>query len=84
MTLTLHKNCTKIPIGTSMEQSSRNSWRAYRRDVAEGTKVLHDGPAEVLVRFDAGRHEDVAKAQMNCVRPGLMPVTQSGSSASCL
>jgi hypothetical protein len=61
ITLTLHKSYTQFPVGTSKERSSRDSWRACRCDVAEGTKVPHDGPAEVPVRFDAGRHESVAR-----------------------
>jgi hypothetical protein len=50
-------------------------------DVAEGTKVLHDGPAEVPVSLDAGRYKGVAQVQMASMRPVLIPVTQSGSSA---
>jgi hypothetical protein len=83
-TLTLHKSYTQFPVGTSKERSAGDSWRACRRDVAEGTKDPHDGPAEVPVRFDAGRHEGVARVQMTGMRPVLIPVTQGGSSASCL
>jgi hypothetical protein len=84
ITLTLHKSHTQFPVGTSKERSSGNSRRECRRDVAEGTKVLHDGPAEVPVHLDAGRHKGVARVQMASMRPVLIPVTQSGSSTSRL
>jgi hypothetical protein len=71
-------------VGTSKERSPGDSQRACRRDVAEGTKVPHDGPAEVSVRLDAGRHKGVAGVQMAGMRPVLIPVTQSGSIASRL
>jgi hypothetical protein len=50
--LTLHKSYTQLPVGTSKERSPGDSKRACRRDVAEGTKVPHDGPAEVPIRLD--------------------------------
>jgi hypothetical protein len=71
-------------VGTSEEGTPGDSWRACRRDVAEGTKVPHDGPAEVPVRLDAGRHKGVARVHMAGMRPVLIPVTQSGSGASRL
>jgi hypothetical protein len=66
---------------TSKEGPPGVSRRAGRRDVAEGTKVPHDGPAEVLVRLDAGRYKAVARVQMAGMRPVHMPVTQSSSGA---
>jgi hypothetical protein len=84
ITLTLHNSYTQFPVGTSKERSLGDSRRACRRDVAEGTKVPHDGPAKVPVRLNAGRHKGVARVQMAGVRPVLIPVTQSGSSASHL
>jgi hypothetical protein len=71
-------------VGTSKERSAGDSQRACPRDVAEGTRVPHDGPAEVPVRLDAGRHKGVARVQMAGMRPVLILVTQSGSSASRL
>jgi hypothetical protein len=50
----------------------------------EGTKVPHDGLAEVPVRLDAGRHYRVARVQMVGMPPVLIPIMQSGSSASRL
>jgi hypothetical protein len=58
--------------------------RACQRDIAQGTKVSRDGPAEVPVRLNAGRHKGVAGVQMARIRPILAPVTQSGSAASHL
>jgi hypothetical protein len=75
---------TQFPVGTSKERSPGDSQRACRRDVAEGTKVPHDGPGEVPVRLDAGRHKGVDRVQMAGMCPVLIPVTQSGSSASRL
>jgi hypothetical protein len=57
---------------------------ARERAVAEGTKVPHDGPAEVPVHLDAGTYKGVSRVQMAGMRPVLIPVTQSGSSASRL
>jgi hypothetical protein len=71
-------------VSTSKKRSPGDSQRACRRDFAEGTKVSHDGPAEVPVRLDAGRHKGVARVQMAGMRPVLIPVTQSGSGASRL
>jgi urease beta subunit len=71
ITLTLHKSYTQFPVGTSKEQSPGDSQRACRRDVAEGMKVPYDGPAEVPVRLDAGRHSGVARVQMAGMRPVL-------------
>jgi hypothetical protein len=48
------------------------------------TKVPHDGPAEVPVRLNAGRHKGGARVQMAGMRPVLIPVMQSGCSASRL
>jgi hypothetical protein len=57
ITLTLHKSYSQFPVGTSKELSSGDSWRVCRRDVADGTKVPHDGSTEVSVRRCAQRHE---------------------------
>jgi hypothetical protein len=78
MTLTLHKSNTYFPVGTNKERSQGNSQRACPRDVTKGTKVPHDGPAEVPVLLNAGRHKGVARVQMTGMRPALMPVTRSG------
>jgi hypothetical protein len=51
-------------------------------DFAQGTKVPHDGRAEVPVRLNAGRHKGVARVQIAGMCPVLIPVTQSGSVAS--
>jgi hypothetical protein len=71
-------------VSTSKERSPGDSQKARRRDVAEGTKLPHDGPAEVPVRLDARRHRGVARVQMAGMRQVLIPVTQRGSSASRL
>jgi hypothetical protein len=84
ITLTLHKSYSQIPVGTSKERSPGDSQKACRRDVAQGTKVPHDGPAKVPVRLDAGQYEDVARVQMAGMLPVLFPVTQSGCRASRL
>jgi hypothetical protein len=76
-----HKRYTQYPVGTSKERSQGDSQRACRHDVAQGTKVPHDGPAEVPIRLDVGRHKCVQMAGMRAV---LIPVTQRGSSASRL
>jgi hypothetical protein len=68
-------------VGTSKEGPPGDSRRAHRRDVAEGTKVPHDGPAEVPVHLDAGRYKGVARVQMTGMRPVFIPVTQRGSGA---
>jgi hypothetical protein len=83
-TLTLHESYTQFPVGTSKEGPPGDNQRAYRRDVAEGTKVPHDGPAKVTVRLDAGRYKGVARVQMAGMHPVLIPVTQSGSRVSRL
>jgi hypothetical protein len=84
ITLTLNKSYTQFPVGTSKERPPGDSRRASRSDVAEGTKVPHDGLAEVPIRLDAGRHKGVARVQMAGMRPVLIPVSNSGSSASRL
>jgi hypothetical protein len=61
-----------------------DSQRAPRRDITQGTKVGHDGPAEVPVRLDAGGHKGVTGVQMARMHPVIVPVTQSGSSAAHL
>jgi hypothetical protein len=71
-------------VGTSKEQASGDSKRACRRDIAEGTKVAHDGPAKVSVRLDAGRYKGAARVQMAGMRPVLISVTQRGSGPSRL
>jgi hypothetical protein len=75
---------TQFPVGTSKERSPSDSQGASRLDVVEGTKVPHDGPAEVPVRFDAGMYKGVARVQMAGMRPVLIPVTQSNSGTSRL
>jgi hypothetical protein len=60
ITLTLHESYTQLPVGTSKERSPGGSQRAPRRDITQGTKVPHDGPAEVPVRLDAGGHKGVS------------------------
>jgi hypothetical protein len=84
MTLTLHKSDTQLPVGTSKERSPGDSRRTRRRDVAEGTKVPHDGPAEVPKSLEAGRDKGVARVQMASMRPVPIPVKQSCSGASRL
>jgi hypothetical protein len=79
MTLILQRSDTQFPVGTSMERSTGDSQKACGRDFAEGTKVLHDGPAEVPVHLDAGRHKCMARLQMAGIRPVLIPFMQSGS-----
>jgi hypothetical protein len=71
-------------VGTSKERSLGDSRRACRCGVAEGTKVPHDGPAEVPARLHAGRHKGVARVQMAGMRPVLIPLSYSGSSGSRL
>jgi hypothetical protein len=57
---------------------------ARRRDFAQGTKVPHDGPAEVPVRLDIVGRTGVTAVQIACMRPVLAPIMQSGSGASHL
>jgi hypothetical protein len=71
-------------VGTSKKRPSSDSQRPRQRDVAQGTKVLHDGPAEVPVRLDAGEHKGLTGVQMARMRLLLAPVMQSGSSTSHL
>jgi hypothetical protein len=66
-------------VGTSKKEPSGDSQRACRRDITQGTKLLHDGPDEVPVRLDAGRHKGVTGVQMASMCPVLAPVTHSGS-----
>jgi hypothetical protein len=84
ITLTLHQIHTLLPVDTSKERPPVDSQRARRRDIAQGTKVLHDGSTEMPVRLDAGGHKGVAGVQMARMRLVLAPITQSGCSASCL
>jgi hypothetical protein len=63
-------------VGTSPERPPSDSQRACRREFTQGTKVLHDGPAEVPVRL---RHGGVAGMQMASMRPVHALVTQSDS-----
>jgi hypothetical protein len=58
--------------------------RQRRRNIAQGTKIPHDGLAEVSVRLDHGRHEGLTGLQMASMRPVLAPASQSGSSVSSL
>jgi hypothetical protein len=69
-------------VSTCKKRASGHSQRARRRGIAQGTEEPHDGPAEVPIRLDAGRHTDVTGLQMACMRPVLAHVTQSGSCAS--
>jgi hypothetical protein len=64
MTLNLHERPSQIPVGTSKKRPSGDSQRAPRRDIAQGTKVPHDGPADVPVRLDADGHKGVTGVQM--------------------
>jgi hypothetical protein len=84
ITLTLHKSHTQFPVGTSEKRPPGDSRRACRRDLTQGTKVPHDGPAEVPVRLDAGRHKGVTGVQMASMCPVLAQVSQSGSGAAHL
>jgi hypothetical protein len=77
-TLTLHKSHTRFLVGTIKKRPPGDIQRARRRDIALGSKVPHDGHAEVSVR----RQKGVTGVQMARVRPVLAPVTQSGSGAS--
>jgi hypothetical protein len=84
ITLTLHESYTQVLVGTSKERPPGDSRRAPRRDITQGTMALRDGPAEVPERLDAGGHKGVTGVQMARMRPVLVPVTQSGSSATHL
>jgi hypothetical protein len=81
-TLTLRKSYTQLPVGTSKQRPASDSQRAPRRDVIQGTKEQHDGPAEVPLRLNAGGHKGVTGVQRAHMRLVLLPVTQSGSSAA--
>jgi hypothetical protein len=84
ITLTLHESYTQLLVGTSKRRPPGDSRRALRRDITQGTKVPHDRPAEVPIRLDSGGHKGVTGVQMARMRPVLVPVTQSGSSATRL
>jgi urease beta subunit len=84
MTLTLHQSYTQLSVGTSNECYPGDSWGACQRDIAQGTKVPHNGPTEVPVRLDAGRHKDVPVVQMTGMRSILIPGPQLGSGTSRL
>jgi hypothetical protein len=78
-------------VDTSDKRPPGDSQRARRRDSAQGTKVPHDGPAEVPVPLDAGGHKGVTGVQMTRMRHVLVPVqqaqlpgAQSGSSTARL
>jgi hypothetical protein len=55
---------------------------APQREIAQGTKVPHDGPAQVLIRLDTGRHKGVTRMQMARMRSVLAPVTQRHRAAA--
>jgi hypothetical protein len=84
ITLTLHESYTQLPVVTCKERPQGDSQRTAQRDIAQGRKVPHDGPAEVPVRLNAGGHKGVTGVQMARMRPVLVPVSQSGSSAARL
>jgi hypothetical protein len=84
ITLTLPKSKTQLPVDTSKEQPPGDRQRAPQPDIAQGTKVPHDRPAEAPVRLDAGGHKGVTGVQTACMCPVLAPVTQSGSSTARL
>jgi hypothetical protein len=71
-------------MGTSKKRALGDSQRVPRRDIAQGAKVPHAGPAEVPVRLDAGGHNGVTGVQMARMRPVLVPVKQSANSAARL
>jgi hypothetical protein len=83
-TLTLHGSWVQFLMATSEKRTPGDSQRARRRDIAQDTKVPHDGPAEVPSRSDAGGHKGVTEVQMARMRPALVPVRQSGSSSARL
>jgi hypothetical protein len=68
-------------VGTSKERPPGDSQRAPQRDITQGMKVPHDGPAEVPVRLEAGEHKGVTGMQIARI---LVLVTRSGSSAARL
>jgi hypothetical protein len=69
-------------MGTSKKRPPGDSQRAHRRDTAQVAKVPYDGPAEVPVHLDAGRHKGANGVQIARMRAELAPVRQSGSSVS--
>jgi hypothetical protein len=79
--LTLQKSHNQFPVGACKKRPPGASQRACRRDISQGTAVPHDGPAEVPVGLDAGRHQGVTGVQMAGMRSVLAPVTQCGSGA---
>jgi hypothetical protein len=84
ITLTLNKIHTQFPVGTSKKRPPGDSQRPRQRNIAQGTKVPHDGLAEVPVRINAGRHKGVTRVQMARMRRVCAPVTQSYSGALCV
>jgi hypothetical protein len=67
-TLALQKSDSQFPVGTSKKRPPGNSQRACQRNIAQGAMVLRDGPAEVPVFLDAGRHKGVTGVQMARMR----------------
>jgi hypothetical protein len=63
-------------VGTSKKLPQGDSQRG---DVAQGTKVLHDGPAKIPACRDASAHKYVTGVQMARMRPLLAPATYNGS-----
>jgi hypothetical protein len=79
--LTLHFSHSQFPVDTCKKSSPGDSQRARRRDIVQGMKVLHDGPAKVPVRLLAGGYKGVTGVQMAGICLVLALVMQSGSSA---
>jgi hypothetical protein len=81
ITLTLHESHTQFPVGNSKKQPPFDSHRACICDVAQGTKVPHDGPIEVPNASTLVGIKAVTRVQMALVCQVLAPATHSGSSA---
>jgi hypothetical protein len=75
ITLTLNRSHTQNPEGIIKKGPPDESQRSCRRIISQTTKVPHDGPAEVPVRFYASKHKGVTGAQVACMRSVLAPVT---------
>jgi hypothetical protein len=80
----LQNSRSQFLVCTSKKRPAGDSQRVRQRDITQGTQVPRDGPAEVSVCLEAGRHKGVAGVYMSGMRPALAPVTQSGSGASHL
>jgi hypothetical protein len=60
---TLHKSHTWFPVGSSKKRPPGESRGTLRRDIDQGRKVQHDGPAKVTIRLEAGRHKGLTGLQ---------------------